>query len=302
MKRVTHATWRRRIESVKNTSVNIAGKLPQGLVELYADIRGHTQALGIDFLVVGATARDSVFVHGFGCPVERGTTDVDFGIHVASWDEFSALKDRLLAAGYKADAHKIHRFSHGVPKGPRWEIDIVPFGKIAGNDNKIGWPPEQDIVMNVLGFSEAFEHALDVHISADPDIVIPVASPAGMCLLKLVSWLDREIGLRARDAADFEYLIRSYTKIPEIRDALFEEGQMEAQDWDQTKASAMKLGQDAREISSAATQVFLKESLFDQPSKKEEFARDMQRQNRRDLTQCAELLEIFSAAFLKGST
>ena len=137
--------------------------------------------------------------------------------------------------------------------------------------------------MNVLGFSEAFEHALDVQISEDPSIVIPVASPAGLCLLKLVSWLDREVGLRAKDADDFEYLIRSYTKIPEIRDAVYdEEGQMEAQDWVETKASAMKLGQDVREISSSATQDFLKETLFDQPSRKEEFARDMQRQNKKD--------------------
>ena len=288
---------------MKNTSVNIVGKLPQSLVDLYADIRGHTKELGIDFLVVGATARDSVFVHGYGCPVERGTTDVDFGIHVASWDEFNALKDRLLAAGYKADAHKIHKLSRVDAEGLPWEIDIVPFGKIADNGNVISWPPEHDVVMNVLGFSEAIEHALDVHISEDPSIVIPVASPAGMCLLKLVSWLDRDVGQRARDAIDFEYMVRSYTKIPEIREAVYdEEGQMEAQNWVEANASAMKLGQDAREISSSATRDFLKESLFDKPSKKEEFARDMQRQNKRDLTQSVELLEIFSEAFFKGFT
>lgn len=284
---------------MKNTSVNITGELPQGLVELYADIRGQTKALGIDFLVVGATARDSVFKHGYGCPVERATTDVDFGIHVASWDEFNALKDRLLAAGYKADAHKIHKLSRVDAEGVRWEIDIVPFGDIAGRDSMIGWPPERDIVMNVLGFSEAFEHALAVQISEDPDIVIPVASPAGLCVLKLVSWLDRDVGLRTRDAIDFEYMVWSYTKIPEIRDAVYEEGQMEAQDWDQTKASAMKLGQDARKISSAATRKFLKESLFSQPDQEEQFARDMRGQNKKDLAQCMELFEIFSEVFLR---
>ena len=164
---------------MQNTSVNITGKLPQGLVELYADISGHTKELGVDFLVVGATARDSVFVYGYGCTMERGTTDVDFGIHVASWAEFGALKDRLLAAGCKADPHQIHKLSREDAEGLRWEIDIVPFGDIAGQDHVIKWPPEQDIVMNVLGFSEAFEHALDVQIREDPSIVIPVASPAG---------------------------------------------------------------------------------------------------------------------------
>ena len=286
---------------MKNTSVNIVGKLPQELVELYDDISCHTKELGIDFLVVGATARDMVLVHGYGATIERGTSDVDFGMNVASWDEFNALRARLLEAGYKPDAHKIHRLSREDEKGISWEIDIVPFGEIADNDHNISWPPEQGVVMNVLGFSEAFEHALDVQISEDPSIVIPVASPAGLCLLKLVSWLDREVGLRAKDAADFEYLIRSYTKIPEIRDAVYdEEGQMEAQDWVETKASAMKLGQDVRKISSSATRDFLKESLLNQPAQKEQFARDIQRQHKQDFTQCVELVETFSKAFLKG--
>ena len=61
---------------MKTTYVNIAGKLPQGLVDLYADISGHTNALAIDYLVVGAMARDLVsgacprtsklLVNGFG--------------------------------------------------------------------------------------------------------------------------------------------------------------------------------------------------------------------------------------------
>ena len=128
--------------------------------------------------------------------------------------------------------------------------------------------------------------------------MIPVASPAGICLLKLVSWVDREAGLRARDAADFEYLIRSYTKIPEIRNAVYEEGQMEAQEWVEIKASAMKLGQDVRETASSATQDFLKESLLNQPVPKEQFARDIQRQTKQDFAQCVELVETFSKAFL----
>lgn len=82
---------------MKNTCVDVTGKLPAGLVELYADINEHAKALAIDFLVVGAMARDLVLVHGFGSKIERGTRDVDFGINVASWDEFSALRDSLVA-------------------------------------------------------------------------------------------------------------------------------------------------------------------------------------------------------------
>lgn len=62
---------------MNNTSINIEGKLPQGLVALYADVSNHAQALGINYLVVGAMARDLVLVHGFNATIERGTKDVD---------------------------------------------------------------------------------------------------------------------------------------------------------------------------------------------------------------------------------
>ncbi len=283
---------------MKNTCVNIAGKLPQGLVELYTDINKHAKALTIDFLVVGAMARDLVLVHGFGSKIERGTRDVDFGINVASWDEFSALRGSLLQAGYEQDARKIHRLTHEGRDGLPWEIDIVPFGKIADENNSIHWPPEQDFEMKVHGFLEAFEHALDVQISEAPNIIIPVASPAGICLLKLVSWLDREIELRAKDAADFSYLIQSYSKIPEIFDALYKEGYMEAQEWDECKASAMRLAKDVAVIASLETIEFLNEELFNRPAKTEQFVRDMHGHGGKGLEQCVGWFETFAEAFL----
>lgn len=195
---------------MKNTSVNIVGKLSAGLVALYADINEHARELSIDYLVVGAMARDLVLVHGFDANTERGTRDVDFGINVASWDEFNVLKDSLMEAGYAPDERKVHRLTHDDNEGLPWEIDIVPFGKIADENNRISWPPREDIVMNVRGFTEAFEHALEVQISEAPDIIIPVVSPAGFALLKLVSWLDREVELRPKDASDFLYTTQSY--------------------------------------------------------------------------------------------
>ncbi|WP_299871804.1 hypothetical protein [uncultured Cocleimonas sp.] len=146
---------------MKNTFVNIIGKLPLGLVEIYVDISKHAQALDIDFLVIGAMARDLVLVHGFGSKIERGTKDIDFGINVASWDEFNALKNCLLDAGYKADAKIEHRLHYTESnEGLDWEIDIIPFGEIADNQNNIYWPPGQDLVMNVQGFLEALSDAL----------------------------------------------------------------------------------------------------------------------------------------------
>lgn len=141
-------TWMQQTIFVKNTCVNIVGKLPEGLVALYTGIHEHAKELSIDFLIVGAMARDLVLVHGFGSKVERGTKDVDFGINVESWIEFNALRDSLLQAGYEQDASKIHRLTHKDKDDLPWKIDIIPFGRVADENNQIYWPPKQDFVMN----------------------------------------------------------------------------------------------------------------------------------------------------------
>ena len=287
---------------MNNTSIEITNKLPQEMVEIYSDIAAHTNALDINYLVVGAMARDLVLVHCYGAKVERATRDIDIGINVASWADINALKKRLLAAGYKADSNKWHRLTCQDSAGQPWEIDILPFGDIAAQDATISWPPKQETVMTVWGFSEAVEHALAVQISNDPKIIIPVASPAGGCILKLVSWLDRESDLKAKDASDFEYLIRSYTKIPEIHEAIYQEGLVEKQEWDESKASAMKLGQDAGAIALPGTQAYLQRQFFDQPARKEQFARDMQKNSHSSQHECAEQLAVFAKAFMHMAT
>ena len=283
---------------VKNTCVEIAGKLPEELVARYTSIHKHAKELAIDYLVVGAMARDLVLVHGFGSKVERATKDIDFGINVESWTEFSALRDSLFQAGYEQDVSKYHRLTHKEKDGLSWEIDIIPFGKMADANNRIYWPPKQDIVMYVHGFQEAFEHALDVYISEAPDIIIPVASPAGFCLLKLVSWLGREVELRAKDAIDLSYLIQNYSKIPEVFDTLYEEGYMAAQEWDVYMASAMKLGEDVAVIAYPKTTKYLKDGLFNRPDVTERFARDMQKLDGKSLARCKEWLDILTKSYL----
>ena len=262
---------------MKNTCVNIAGKLPERLVARYASVHKHAKELAFYLLVVGAMARDLVLVYGFGSKVNRTTKDVDFGTKVSSWIEFSELINCLLRVGYAQDASKFHRLTHEDQDGLAWEVDIIPFGKVADENNRISWPPKQDIVMNVHRFQKAFEHALDVQVSEAPDIIIPVASPAGFCLLKLVSWLGREVELRAKDATDFSYLIQNYSKIPEVFDALYAGGHMAAQECDEYKANAMKLGEDVAVIASLETTKFFESELFNHSEITEQFARDMQK-------------------------
>ena len=278
---------------MKNTSINITGKLATGLVELYTDISRLADKLNIGFLVVGAMARDLVLVHGFKAAIDRGTRDVDFGINVESWEDYYQLIESLVEDGFVQDQHIIHRLTRDGSDGHTWEVDIVPFGLIAHN-NTIEWPPSQDIVMGVSGFTEAFENAIDVKINETPDIIIPVASPAGISILKLIAWLERGADLKGKDAIDFGYLIQTYIKIPEIHRAIYDDGFAEEQGWDEVKASAMKLGQDVASIISVETKDILEMQLFNLPEKKEQFARDMQKGTYTDLAQCFDLISIFA--------
>lgn len=286
-----------RSDFVKNTLINIAGNLPGGLVQLYSAVSAAASDSGIKILVVGAMARDLVLVHGYGAKLERGTRDVDFGIQVAHWDDFTRLSSSLALQGVVPDATQAHKFNFTDLAGLTWEIDIVPFGSIADTNSTIRWPPDQAFVMSVLGFSEALDHAMTVRISDTPVLDISVASPAGVSLLKLVAWLDREVEQRPKDALDIGYLIQTYTKIPVIFDAVYEQGFMEAQGWDEDKASAMKLGSDAGAMASKTTREFLEKRLFTQPLIKERFAREMQSSSRPSLDRCYELLEIYAEAF-----
>lgn len=100
--------------------------------------------------------------------------------------------------------------------------------------------------MSVTGIKEAYNHALSVTIADNPNLEIKVASPAGMLILKLISQLEREPGIRCKDAMDIYYLTIHYAKIPEIADSLYNNDYMEAQDYDEHKASTMKLADDAK--------------------------------------------------------
>jgi len=72
-------------------SLDLTNKLPAGLVEVYSQINQIAGALDIPILIVGATARDIILVHGFGTAIERGTRDVDFGIEVQNWQHYQIL-------------------------------------------------------------------------------------------------------------------------------------------------------------------------------------------------------------------
>lgn len=217
---------------MNNISLNIAGKIDPQTVAIFEIVSRATSELQIPFVVVGATARDIVMHYGHGAPIERATSDVDFAIEVPSWEAFNALKDLLSESGFRSTSAQQRLIDDSGNK-----IDIVPFGKVESKKATVTWPPDDAITMNVLGFKEACDSAEWVRVNENPQVDIPVVTPTGLMLLKLIAWTDRGPAKRVRDALDIAYLLSTYERIKVVEDRLYDEdytGVMDSYDWDIT--------------------------------------------------------------------
>lgn len=244
-------------------TLDLSGKIDTKSIAIYSAIDNATRELSIPYVVVGASARDLVLHYGYGATIKRATADIDFGIQVPDWETFEAIRNKLIDSGFKETQSQHRLIDDGM------KIDLVPFGAIQDKDAKITWQPEGEVVMNVLGFQEAVENVVNIIIQDEPKIEIPVVTPSGLSLLKIICWTDRDADLRGKDAKDLLYLLKSYEDIPEIKDSIFEyPEEMEKFDWDITMGSAFKLGIDAAAISSKQTTEYLKQIEDDQVDKR----------------------------------
>lgn len=204
--------------------------------------------VGSDWFLTGATARDWIFTLIHGIETIRATRDADIGIALAGWGEFEKIRDEIIASGLFKPGRTPHQLIHGRVQG--FHIDLVPFGQLGGAEKEIAWPPDQDIVMNVIGFEEAY--ASSIIVLAASDLPVKVASPPGLMLLKIFAWEDRKLTQPGKDAMDIRLLLNNYAKIAG-RDLWEIEGLMEAESFDADLAAAHLLGLDVARIASSDT-------------------------------------------------
>ena len=134
------------------------------------------EELGLQIMLVGATARDVLLEQAHKIDTGRATRDVDFAVSVRSWEEFELLKKRLVATGHFIESTaKYHRLD--VVDSTLW-IDIIPFDGIETDNRTISWPPHHDIVMNTIGFREAYDS--DGLMIVAPGIDLRVVSLAAL--------------------------------------------------------------------------------------------------------------------------
>lgn len=196
----------------------------------------------IDFLVVGAIARDLLLHYGHGVPIARATTDIDFGLAVAGWEEFQKIRDTILSSEHFTSGQPgNHRLVHrgGVP------LDLIPFGGVERDDGTIMWP-EDDSVMGVLGYAEARATAVDIRLP-DKQSVATVCLPM-LAILKLMAWSERHTYTPRKDASDLFLILSNYLN-DENTKRLYEVGThlFESEEFDYQVAGAWLTGHDAAE-------------------------------------------------------
>lgn len=157
---------------------------------------------GYKFWVIGATARDLNLLLLANSTANRKTRDLDIAIAINCWKSFDTVTEALVNQGFKKSVHQKQRFYF-----ENYEIDIVPFGDVARDNQNIYWPPEYVSAMSVRAFDVVINNPVSVCL--DNEFTFNIVSLAGLFILKLNAWEDRSL-LTNKDAEDLWYIIDSY--------------------------------------------------------------------------------------------
>lgn len=256
-------------------------------------------SLSLPYFLAGATARGLVLENIFGRPPGKLTRDLDFGFLLSDWKQFENLRAALISTGRFKPDRAIQRALYQHSAGISVRVDLIPFGGVQ-EGSQISWPPGNDFVMNVAGFREALESAIQVQV--DSDLVVPVASLPGLIILKLFAWADRKH--EKRDAPDILKILTDYADAGN-EDRLYsgELSILEAAEFDVPIAGARLLGKDARHIASQETSASIAKMLADPDLKQallNQLVQASPRSGQSFADHCTLLLDNFQSGFTAG--
>lgn len=207
------------------------------------------EATDVRWMVTGAWGRVLLLENVYGLPVGLATEDVDFAVMVESWPHYHRLvADICRDPNFTKDPKQAQRIRYRT----EFYLDLVPFGGVESETQQIAWPPQGDFVMSVAGFHDALADAVPVWVN--DSLSVPVVSPAGLLLLKLLAWNERRNQKPGRDASDIAYVLRHAVKLISER-LLFEErlSVVDGLGYDIDLAAAYALGGQIRALASAKT-------------------------------------------------
>ncbi len=220
---------------------------------------------GIKFYVIGAVARDIILdLHNEKS--NRVTMDLDLAIAISHWDDFENISaDILSLPNFTKDPNQQQRFLFRE----KFQVDIVPYGSIKDQNDKIYWPPDESFAMHVIGFEEAEQNLLSINL--DNELHFDIVSLEGVFLLKLFAWKDRFL-TNSRDAEDLGFILTNYFNIN--REISHQEPYAKVydlEDFSEMKAGAIILAIKLNEMLSESPSVKAKlHSLFEEEICKEE--------------------------------
>lgn len=224
-------------------------------ITILREIQKASQTLGFEAFMIGAMARIILLEHVHGLNAGRVSNDMDFAIAIANWERYAAIKTYLIqSARFVQSSEQTHRLifnSNTQQHG--FEIDLIPFGEIETAENAIHWPPEMTIIMNVTGYEDALQSALQVELA--PDLVISICALPSIAILKIFAWADRRHDTK-KDAADLVNLLRSYVEAgnqERVYETAGASDVLEAVGYDTELTGAWLLGKDASLIASHDT-------------------------------------------------
>jgi predicted nucleotidyltransferase len=261
----------------------------RGLARLTRSLQEVAGAMGVEYFLMGAAARDLMVTYAHGIQSSRATEDADFAVMVRSWAEFDGLRKGLIEGQQfrPRPGNATHRLRHkdGLP------LDIVPFGGVERSDRTIAWPGNEGVVYDTFGINEAFASCVDVILPEE--VRLRVASIPALAILKLAAWNDRKRTHAGRDAPDLLLFARSYMDCGNFDRALSEHSDLiESPDFDYVEAGARLLARDMKRLVTARGVDRMLEIML--PETDEEGALLLAHQSRMDLKTARRLLEVMS--------
>ena len=198
-----------------------------------------------------------LFYHIHGIETGIGTLDTDISVQVPNWKAFNRLRQALVVEGFlpvQDDVlEKLREDASGI------EVDLIPFGPIAGKDFRLHWPKDGPI-WHVMGFQEALDAALFLPLTnaSRSQVKISLITIPSLAMLKIVAFYDR-LTRRTKDGKDIAFVIQHYLQ---AGNAGRLEGNLQSRAaQDREVAGAVLLGRDIRSVASESTRGYLVERL-----------------------------------------
>ncbi|RNI20895.1 hypothetical protein [Flexivirga caeni] len=199
--------------------------------EVLSELSSACRELGLEFLVVGAAARDLIIHARQQSNPERETDDVDIAVAVRAEGQFSDLIRRFpLVRGHqnKITVHDV-------------EVDVVPFGDIE-QARTILFPDDHRLDVN--GLQEA--HATAVSVRMPNGTEIRAAGAPAQTALKILAWRDRHEA-NTKDGIDLRVILLSLSADPFVNEVWGDDVALDATDADIITAAAFHYARIAAE-------------------------------------------------------